>query len=111
MPVPVEFTTNGNLNPTQPWSSINTKTGVYRQGPDQVQKMNAAMQTNSMETPAYTLRVYAPVNVMAVPSTPVQPTLDDVLNRTAGVAPQMSIFDYSGNAAGRMASSQPSISL
>lgn len=111
MPVPVEYQPNGNLNPTQPWSSINQKTGVYRQTPDQMQKMAAAMQTNSMATPAAMLRVYAPVNVEAIPSTLGQPTIDDVLSHQAGVAPQMSIFDYSGTSAGTMASSVPSISV
>jgi hypothetical protein len=111
MPVQPEIIPNGNLNPTQPWSSINTKTGVYRQGPDQLQKMAAAVQTASMETPAASLRVYAPVNVTVVRSLPGQPTIEDVLNRQAGIPPQSSIFDYSGTPAGVLASSQPSISI
>lgn len=95
---------------TQPWSSINTPTGVYKQGPDQQQKMAMAVATASMNTPASALRVYAPTNVMAV-GLGHQPTLDDVLAQNAGSAPQMSIFDYSGNPAGRMASTAPSIPL
>jgi hypothetical protein len=109
--IPTDFRVNGNLDQTQPWSSINTKTGVYRQTPDQIQKMQQAMVTASMDTPASALRVYAPTGVMAIPSTPGQPTIEDVLNRSAGVAPQMSIFDYSGTPAGTMASSVPSISI
>lgn len=96
-------------NETQPWSSINTPTGVYKQTPDQIQKMQQATMTASMDMPAAALRVYAPTGMTAV-RTP-QPTIDDVLNQTAGQAPQMSIFDYSNSPAGMMASSQPSISL
>jgi hypothetical protein len=101
----------GELNQTQPWSSINTKTGVYRQTPDQMQKMQQAMITASMSTPAEALRVYAPTGVVAVSSTAGQPTIEDVLNRSAGVAPQMSIFDYSGTPAGTMASAVPSLPI
>lgn len=111
MPVRPEIIANGNLNPTQPWSSINQKTGVYRQTPDQIQKMAAAVQSANMDTPAASLRIYAPTNVTAVRSLPGQPTIDDVLNHAAGVPPQSSIFDYSGTPAGMMASSQPSISI
>lgn len=109
--IPTGYQVNSELNPTQPWSSINQKTGVYRQTPDQLQKMTAAMQTNSMATPAAMLRVYAPTGVNAVSATPGQPTIDDVLSNTAGQAPQASIFDYSGTPAGTMSSSVPSISV
>jgi hypothetical protein len=97
---------------TQAWSSINTPTGVYKQGPDQVQKMNHAVATASLETPTTALRVYAPTNVYAQrPLAGMQPTIDDVLGQAAGQPPQMSIFDYSGTEAGMMSSTAPSIPL
>lgn len=97
---------------TQPWSSINTPTGVYRQGPDQVQKMAHAIATASMTTAASDLRVYAPTGIVAVsPTGGRQIGIDDVIGQTAGQAPQMSIFDYSGTPAGTMASAVPSISI
>ena len=95
---------------TQPWSSINTPTGVYKQGPDQIQKMAHAVATASTATPVSALRVYAPTGVTAVGS-PRQPTIDDVLAGAAGQPPQASIFDYTGTPAGRMASTAPSIPL
>lgn len=106
MPVGIET----EYNQTQPWSSINTPTGVYKQTPDQIQKMAMATATASMSTPTALLRVYAPTNVTAV-GMGRQPTIDDVIAQTAGQAPQMSIFDYSGNPAGRDASTGPSIPL
>lgn len=109
MPVGIET----QYNYTQPWSSINTPTGVYKQGPDQIQKMGMAVATASMETPASVLRVYAPTNVGVKRRDTLahQPTIDDVINQTAGQAPQMSIFDYSGTPAGTMATAVPSISV
>lgn len=108
MPVSVDTV----YNQTQPWSSINTPTGVYKQSPDQIQKMAHAAACNSMDTPVSALRVYAPTGVVATRNTKFeQPTIDDVINQTAGQAPQMSIFDYSGTPAGMMASSVPSISV
>lgn len=108
MPVGIET----EYNQTQPWSSINTPTGVYKQGPDQQQKMAMAVATASMSTPTAVLRVYAPTGVYAKRNTAgMQPTIDDVIGQTAGQAPQMSIFDYSGNPAGRDASTGPSIPL
>ena len=95
---------------TQPWSSINTPTGVYKQTPDQIQKMAHAVATASMTTPEYALRHYAPTNVIAV-GLGHQPTIDDVISQQAGNAPQMSIFDYSGTPAGMMATAAPSISV
>lgn len=95
---------------TQPWSSINTPTGVYKQTPDQVQKMAHAIACASMDTPEAALRTHAPFDVVAT-SLGHQPTIDDVINQVAGQAPQMSIFDYSGTAAGMMATSVPSISV
>lgn len=106
MPVGIET----QYNYTQPWSSINTPTGVYKQTPDQIEKMAHAIATASINTPETALRVYAPTNVRAV-SIGHQPTIDDVLAQTAGNAPQMSIFDYSGTPAGRIASTAPSIPL
>lgn len=108
MPVSVGIETV--YNQTQPWSSINTPTGVYKQTPDQIEKMAHATACARLDLPADALRVYAPTNVVAI-GQPQQPTIDDVLNQTAGQPPQMSIFDYSGTAAGMMASSAPSISL
>lgn len=99
-------------NETQPWSSINTPTGVYKQSPDQLWKMQHAVATASLDTPTSALRTSAPTNVYAKsPTGGMQPTIDDVLGQTAGQAPQMSIFDYSGTPAGTMASSAPSISV
>lgn len=95
---------------TQPWSSINTPTGVYKQGPDQIEKMAHAVACAQLGLPTDALRVYAPTNVIAI-GQPQQPTIDDVLNQTAGQAPQMSIFDYSGTPAGMMASSAPNIPI
>lgn len=96
---------------TQPWSSINTPTGVYKQGPDQIQKMAAATQINSLDFPAYVLRnTDRPFYANAV-GLGHQPTIDDVINQVAGAAPQASIFDYSGTPAGQMASNAPNISL
>jgi hypothetical protein len=109
MPVPIADTV---YDQTQPWSSINTPTGVYKQGPDQVQKMAHAIATARLDVPAEALRVYAPTNVYyKSPTGGMQPTIDDVIGQTAGQAPQASIFDYSGTAAGTMATSVPSISL
>lgn len=106
MPVGIET----QYTQTQPWSSINTPTGVYKQTPDQIQKMSHAVVTASMETPEYALRHYAPTGVVAV-GLGRQPTIDDVISQSAGQAPQMSIFDYSGTEAGMMASTAPSIPL
>ena len=96
---------------TQPWSSINTPTGVYKQTPDQIQKMAHAIATASMETSASALRVYAPTNVVVVGLGSKSPTLDDVIDGSAAQPPMMSIFDYSGTAAGMMSSTAPSIPL
>lgn len=106
MPVGIET----QYNYTQPWSSINTPTGVYKQSPDQIQKMAHAVATASMNTPESALRWSAPTNVIAI-GLGRQPTIDDVLAQQAGNAPQMSIFDYSGTNAGMMASTAPSIPL
>jgi hypothetical protein len=107
MPVPIADTV---YDQTQPWSSINTPTGVYKQTPDQIQKMAQAVATAKLGLPSDALRVYAPTNVTVI-GQPRQPTIDDVLAQTAGQAPQMSIFDYSGTAAGMIASSAPNIPL
>lgn len=109
MPVPIADT---QYTQTQPWSSINTPTGVYRQGPDQIAKMNMAIETAQLGFPSDALRRYAPTNVTYVSSTGGrQITIDDVIGQTAGQAPQASIFDYSGTPAGTMATSVPSISV
>lgn len=105
MPVGIETV----YNQTQPWSSINTPTGVYKQTPDQIQKMFAAVSLARLDTPEYVIREQArPTRANAV-GLGRQPTIDDVLAQTAGQAPQMSIFDYSGAPAGRIASTGPSI--
>lgn len=109
MPVPIADTV---YDQTQPWSSINTPTGVYKQTPDQIQKMAHAVATARLDVPADALRVYAPTNVRYVSATGGrQIGIDDVINQTAYQAPQASIFDYSGTPAGTMATAVPSISV
>lgn len=99
-------------NQTQPWSSINTPTGVYRQTPDQLAKMEMATAVAQLSFPAAQLRRYAPTNIRYVSATGGrQIGIDDVVNQTAGQVPQASIFDYSGTPAGIMATSVPSISM
>jgi hypothetical protein len=106
--MPVGITTE--YDQTQPWSSINTPNGVYKQTPDQIQKMAHALACANPELPAEALRVYAPTGVVAT-GLDRQPTIDDVLQGYAGQPPQMSIFDYSSTATGGMiASNQPNIS-
>lgn len=95
---------------TQPWSSINTPTGVYKQTPDQIQKMAHAVATARLDLSTEALRMYAPTNVIAV-GLGRQPTIDDVLAQSAGNPPQMSIFDYSGGKSGIQASNAPNISI
>lgn len=107
MPVGIET----QYNYTQPWSSINTPTGVYKQTPDQLQKMAAAVYTASMDTPTAVLRTQDAPPRFTATGLGHQPTIDDVINQAAGVVPQMSIFDYSGAPAGRIASTGPSIPI
>lgn len=108
MPVGIET----EYDQTQPWSSQYTPNKAWRSTPDQINKIQQAMAAASPYTPADALRMEAPVNVVAIPPTLGQPTIDDVLGQAAGQAPQMSIFDYSGSASGGgMASPAPNISV
>lgn len=98
---------------TQPWSSINTPTGVYKQTPDQIQRMAHAIACANPALPADALRVYAPTNMVAV-GLGHQPTIDDVLQQTAGQPPQVqqNWSDFGGTPTGGMiASNAPNISV
>lgn len=95
--------------PGQQWSSQFVRDSSWRPSPDQRQKVAQAQWANDMDTPTDLLRVYAPVNVIAIPATPGQPTIDDVLSMTAGKAPMQTFSDFSGTPAGMEASSRPSL--
>lgn len=93
----------------QAWSSQFVRDSSWRPSPDQRMRVDQAMWANDMNTPMDALRVYAPVNVIALPATPGQPTIDDVLSMTAGKAPMQTFSDFSGTPAGRDGSMFPSL--
>jgi hypothetical protein len=95
----------------QQWSSQFVRDSSWRPTPDQAQKVQQALWANSQGTPMDDLRVYAPVNVIAIPATPGQPTIDDVLSMTAGQAPMQTFSDFTGTPAGRDGSTMYSLPI
>jgi hypothetical protein len=93
----------------QQWSSQFVRDSSWRPSPDQRQKIDQAMWANDMNTPMDLLRSHAPFNVVAIPATPGQPTITDVLSMTAGQAPQQTFSDFTGTPAGRDGSMFPSL--
>lgn len=109
MPWSITDVADTEYDKTQPWSSQFVRVGP-RITPDMTQRIQQALFTSDPATPAYALRAHAPFNVIAIPATAGQPTIDDVLSRAAGTPPQQSIFDYSDTAAGMEASARNTIS-
>jgi hypothetical protein len=93
----------------QQWSSQFVRDSSWRPSPDQRMKVQQAMWANDMDTPMDALRGHAPLNVIAVPATPGQPTIDDVLSMTAGQAPMQTFSDFTGTPAGREGSTMYSL--
>ncbi len=108
----MQIDTDGVYDYTQPgqqYSSIFIRDSSWKPSPAERQKIDQALWVNSPQTPMDALRVHAPLNVVAIPATPGQPTLTDVLSMTAGQAPQQTFSDFTGTPAGRDGSMFPSL--
>lgn len=93
-------------------SSMFIRDSGWKPTPDQTMKINQALWANSPSTPMDDLRGHAPFNVVAIPATPGQPTIEDILGTGAGSAPVMQTFsDYSGTNGGYEGSSRNNISV